>query len=230
VRLEPEGPRKWRLPRGRHGLPRELVTRSQRERLLAAAVRATAAKGYAATTVADILEEAGVGRETFYELFDDKRACALEAHEILSDELEEKVRDSYTGPGEWPARAGRALATTLQWFAADPVAAKFMMVEVAAMGTAYRVRFQAEFSRFVSLVEDGLDGCCPEVSQAASLAVSAIFARLHEEIIRGRTAELPNLLPDLTYEMLVPFLGEGPAWAERTRVVATGPAGPSADR
>ena len=29
--------RRWRLPRGRHGLPRELVMRSQRERLLAAA-------------------------------------------------------------------------------------------------------------------------------------------------------------------------------------------------
>ena len=226
---EPGDLRKWRLPRGRHGLPRELVTRSQRERLLAAVVRATAAKGYGATTVADILEEAGVGRETFYELFDDKRACALEAHKILSDDLGGKVRGAYAEPGEWPERAGRALATTLDWFAADPAAARFMMVEVAAMGTAYRVRFQAEFGRFVRLVEDGLDGC-PEVSQAASLAVSALFARLYEEIRRGRAADLPSLLPDLTYEMLVPFLGEGPAWAERTRVVATGPAGPSADR
>lgn len=218
----PEDLRKWRLPRGRHGLPRELVTRSQRERLLAAVVRATAAKGYAATTVADILEEAGVGRETFYEIFDDKRACALEAHKLLSDDLEAKVRDAYAEPGEWPARAGRALATTLGWFAADPVAARFMMVEVAAMGTDYRVRFQAEFSRFVRLVEDGLGGCCPEVNQAASLAVSALFARLYEEIGRGRATELPTLLPDLTYEMLVPFLGEAPAWAERTRVLAGG--------
>ena len=75
--------RKWRLPRGRHGLPRELVTRSQRERLLAAVVRVAAANGYESTSVADILEEAGVGRESFYELFEDKRDCLLAARGIL---------------------------------------------------------------------------------------------------------------------------------------------------
>ncbi|HEX3240890.1 MAG TPA: TetR/AcrR family transcriptional regulator [Solirubrobacterales bacterium] len=227
---EPEDLRKWRLPRGRHGLPRELVTRSQRERLLAAVVRATAAKGYGATTVADVLEEAGVGRETFYELFDDKRACALAAHRALSADLEGTVRDAYMEPGRWPERACQAVAETLAWFAADPAAARFMMVEVGAMGTDYRERFQAEFSRFVSLIEDGLEGWSPEVNQAASLAVTALFARLHEEIARGRAAELPSLLPDLTYEMLVPFLGEAPAWAERSRVIARGPAGPNASR
>lgn len=54
----PKDLRLWRLPRGRHGLPRELVERSQRERLLAAVVRVSAAKGYETTSVADILAEA----------------------------------------------------------------------------------------------------------------------------------------------------------------------------
>ena len=85
----------WRLPRGRHGLPRELVERSQRERLLAAVVHVTVAKGYEATTVADILGEAGVGRESFYELFDDKLDCMLAAHKILVDDLETRVRAAY---------------------------------------------------------------------------------------------------------------------------------------
>lgn len=219
----PEDLRNWRLPRGRHGLPRELVTRSQRERLLAAVVRATAAKGYGATTVADILEEAGVGRETFYELFDDKRSCALAAHTLLSDDLEETVRRAYLAPGEWPERARNALGATLEWFAADPAAARFLLVELAAMGTDYRARFQNEFSRFVSLLDEGLDGCSPDVTHATSLAVGATMARVYEEVVLGRAAELPSLLPDLTYELLVPFLGEGPAWDERTRAVPTDP-------
>src|SRR5262245_31153745 len=96
--------RKWRLPRGRHGLPRELVTRSQRERLLAAVVRATVDNGYEATTVGDILGEAGVGRESFYELFADKRECMLVAHTILIDHLEERVRAVYLRPGPWVDR------------------------------------------------------------------------------------------------------------------------------
>lgn len=226
----PEDLRKWRLPRGRHGLPRELVTRSQRERLLAAVVRSTAAKGYAATTVAAILEEAGVGRETFYELFDDKRSCALAAHRILADDLAEKVRAAYTQPGDWPERTRGALAATLEWFAADPAAAKFMLVELAAMGPESRVRFQAEFSRFVSLLDEGLVDCCPDVAQASTLAVGATLARVYEEIVHRRTAELPALLPDLTYELLVPFLGEDAARAERARALATGSEAPREGR
>ena len=95
----PEDLRQWRLPRGRHGLPRELVERSQRERLLAAVVRVTVAKGYESTTVGDILGEAGVGRESFYELFDDKLDCMLAAHKILADDLEERVRAAYLERG-----------------------------------------------------------------------------------------------------------------------------------
>lgn len=221
--------RKWRLPRGRHGLPRELVTRSQRERLLAAVVRSTATYGYAATTVADILAQAGVGRETFYELFDDKRSCALAAHKILTDDLEQKVRAVYAESGEWPARARKALAATLDWFAADPAASKFLLVELAAMGPESRVRFQAEFSRFVSLLDEGLAGCCPDVRQASSLAVGATLARVYEEIVRGRTGELPSLLPDLTYELLVPYLGEEQARVEQAQAIVIGGA-PRADR
>ncbi len=215
----PQDLRKWRLPRGRHGLPRELVTRSQRERLLAAVVRATATKGYATTTVADILDEAGVGRETFYELFDDKRACALSAHAILADDLEQHVRAAYMQPGEWPGRARNALAATLEWFASDPAAARFMLVELGSIGSESRIRFQEEFNRFVRLLDEGLEeaGSSPDVACATSLAVGAIVARVYEEIVLGRAAELPRLLPDLTYELLVPFQGEEVARAERGR-------------
>jgi len=218
----PEDLRKWRLPRGRHGLPRELVTRSQRERLIAGVVRSSATRGYAATTVADILEEAGVGRETFYELFEDKRSCALAAHRILTDNLAEKVRVAYSAPGEWPERTRYALAATLDWFAADPAAAKFMLIELAAMGPESRDRFQAEFSRFVDLLEEGLVGYWPDVPQASTLAVGAVLARVYEEAVHGRIAELPSLLPDLTYELLVPYLGEERAQIERERATATG--------
>lgn len=211
--------RKWRLPRGRHGLPRELVARSQRERLLAAVVRVTAARGYEAMTVADILEEAGVGRESFYELFDDKLDCMLAAHRVLLDDLERRVRAAYTAPGEWPERVRNALATALEWFAADTAAARFALVELTAVGSASRVRFQAEFSRFVELFEKGLgeDGPHPELPGAASLAVGATLARVYQEVVCERAARLPTLLPNLVYETTLPFLGEEAARAEQQR-------------
>jgi AcrR family transcriptional regulator len=212
---EPEDLRKWRLPRGRHGLPRELVERSQRERLLAAVVRVTVAKGYESTTVADILGEAGVGRESFYELFDDKLDCMLAAHKLLIDNLEERVREVYVVEGPWPQRLREALSVTLDWFAADPDVARFALVELSTVGPAFRSTFQAEFARAIALLEEGMgeDGPEPELAQANALAVGAILARIYEQIVIGRAAELSSLLPDLTYELLVPFVGEEEARA-----------------
>ncbi len=215
----PEDLRQWRLPRGRHGLPRELVERSQRERLLAAVVRVTAANGYESTTVGDILGEAGVGRESFYELFDDKLDCMLAAHKILVDDLEQRVQSAYGEEGPWPERVRKALAVTLDWFASDPTTARFTLVEVSTVGPAFRPIFQSEYTRFTKLLDEGLgdDDPNPELSRATGLAVGAIMARIYEEVVLGQAAELPRLLPDLTYELLVPFVGEEVARAEQQR-------------
>lgn len=219
----PEDLRRWQLPRGRHGLPRELVERSQRERLLAAVVRVTATKGYEATTVADILGEAGVGRESFYELFKDKLDCMLAAHRILLDSLDRQIRTIFEETERpWPERVRNTLSVTLDWFAADPDAARFLLVELSTVGPAFRAIFQTEYTRFTQLFEIGLgdDGPDPDLSRAANLAVGAILARIYEEVVLGRAGELPRLLPDLTYELLVPFVGEKVARAEQQRATA----------
>jgi AcrR family transcriptional regulator len=205
-----------RLPRGRHGLSRETVTSSQRSRLEAAVVAVTAAKGYEATTVADVLEEAGVGRETFYELFDDKRDCMLAAHAKLVDELEARVRVAYLGGIDsepWPERVRGAVATALDFFAERPPVARFMLVELFAVGTPARERFQEGFNRFIALLDEGLDEDRDNGSpvRPTPLAVGAVAARTYEEVVVGRAAELPRLVPELTYELLVPFVGEAAA-------------------
>lgn len=218
----PDDLRRWRLPRGRHGLPRELVARSQRERLLAAVVRVTAENGYEETTVGDILGEAGVGRESFYELFDDKLDCMLAAHKILVDNLEQSVRRAYCEPGPWPTRMRKALAVTLNWFAADPDAARFTLVELSTVGPAFRPTFKAEFRRFTTLLDEGLEKDGPGIAlpRATDLAVGATMARIYEEVVLERAEGLPRLLPDLTYGLLVPFVGEAEARAEQERAAA----------
>src|SRR6201996_8346778 len=63
------------LPRGRSKLPAPAVQASQRERLLRAAVAATADKGYPAVTVADIVRRAKVSRAAFYLHFRGREEC-----------------------------------------------------------------------------------------------------------------------------------------------------------
>jgi AcrR family transcriptional regulator len=218
----PKDLRLWRLPRGRHGLPRELVERSQRERLLAAVVRVSAAKGYEATSVADILEEAGVGRESFYELFADKQDCMIAARALLIEDLADAIGAAFEEPGTWIDRVRNALAASLDWFAADPIAGRVLMLELAALGPVSREIFQEEYDRFIRLLDEGLDGNGPrpEVPGATGLAVSVVFARIYDEVARGRTDGLPQMLPELTYEVLVPFLGEAAAREEERRAAA----------
>jgi AcrR family transcriptional regulator len=219
----PEDLRQWRLPRGRHGLPRELVERSQRERLMAAVVRVTVAKGYESTTVGDILGDAGVGRESFYELFDDKLDCMVAAHRILLDDLEEQIRAAYIGEGPWAPRVREGLGTTLEWFAANPEASRFLLVETSTVGPEFRAIFKREYARFMAMLDDGFGSSTPrpDLSEATSLGVGALLARIYEEILLDRVSELPRLLPDLTYDFLVPFVGEETAREQQQIAAAT---------
>lgn len=196
--------------------------RSQRERVLAAVVRVIAAKGYESTTVADILDQAGVGRESFYELFDDKRQCMLTAHSLLVDDLVGRVEAVYSTAGPWEDRVREGLSVALDWFASSPDVGRFTLVEVSAVGPASLERFEAEFNRFIKLLDDGRgDGAPqPQFPQAASLAISGALARVYEAVVRKRTAELPSLLPALTFELLVPFVGEEAARVQERRAAA----------
>jgi len=207
----------WKLPRGRHGLPREVVAQSQRERLLAAVVRVTAAKGYQASSVADILKEAGVGRETFYKHFNDKEDCFVTANDALVAELESEVRSAYDKPGSWSQRVRRGLVTTLHWFAASPEVARVMMIEMGTVGPIASARFRETFSRFTALLDDGqeLIEDAPDLPNLASIAGGAVFARVYEEVALGNTANLPDLIPQLTFELLLPYIGEEAAIRER---------------
>jgi AcrR family transcriptional regulator len=214
--------RRWRLPRGRHGLPRELVMRSQRERLLAAVVRVAAAQGYEATSVADVLEEAGVGRESFYELFADKKECMLAARGLLVDDLAATVETAYREPGSWADRVRNGLAAMLEWFAADPAAARVVIIELAAVGPDSREIFQTDFARFTKLLDEGLEDSepVPGLPQATGLAIGGALSRVYGEVVRDRAGELPRMLPELTYEMLVPFVGEEAAKQEQQQAEA----------
>ncbi|MGH3470047.1 MAG: TetR/AcrR family transcriptional regulator, partial [Thermocrispum sp.] len=86
-----------RLPHGRHGLTRDEVERSQRDRLLLAAADAMTEKGYARTVVEDIIKRAGVSRETFYRLFGSKLDCFMAAFERAGELLVNHIADSGSG-------------------------------------------------------------------------------------------------------------------------------------
>lgn len=211
----------WKLPRGRHGLPRELVAQSQRERLLAAVVRVTATKGYRASSVADILKEAGVGRETFYKHFNDKEDCFIAANDALVTNLEAHVGKAYEPPGEWPERVRRGLAAILEWFAASPEAARVMMVELGTVGPIAGTRFRDTLQRFTTQLDEGREfvDSAPDLPNLSSIAGGAVYTRIYERTALHSIESLPELLPQLTFDVLLPYIGEEAAAREREAAI-----------
>ncbi len=62
-------PRERGLPRGPQALPREQVAADQRERLYEATIKSVDERGFVATTISDLVANAGVSRRSFYEHF-----------------------------------------------------------------------------------------------------------------------------------------------------------------
>ncbi|HEY6550251.1 MAG TPA: TetR/AcrR family transcriptional regulator [Solirubrobacterales bacterium] len=207
---------RWRPPRGRHRLPPEVIARSQRERLLEAAVRVVAEKGYGATTVADMTREAGISRTTFYAMFEDKEACFLAAYDSVADALVRRIAKAYEAEERWPQRARAGLAALLEALAEEPAIARLALVDVGAAGPAAQRRYRAALQRLTPLFEEGRDfapGGRSLPANTSRMAIGAVAGLIADELSEGRTEYLPSLLSDLLFATLVPYIG--PAAAAR---------------
>jgi AcrR family transcriptional regulator len=121
-----------RLPRGPHGLTREQVQASQRQRLLDAALDVIGEHGYAATTVADITAAAGVSRTTFYEQFHNKLDAFLTAYDEFGEAFLADIADTpATTPVDTLTAAGERL---VDWGRRRPLACRAFLLEIQAAG------------------------------------------------------------------------------------------------
>ncbi|KUL38716.1 hypothetical protein ADL22_17535 [Streptomyces sp. NRRL F-4489] len=150
------------MPSGRHRLSREEVVASQRARMLIATAEAMRDKGYAGTSVADIIRRAGVSRETFYQQFRSKEDCFVQALDAATDRLAGRLAAAWQPPDAGATAAPeesfrRLLRLYLDTLAEHAAFARLFLVEVYAAGPeamARRMRWQRWFA-------DGIAGIFP---------------------------------------------------------------------
>lgn len=201
------------------GLPRKIEGFSRQERILWSMVRAAAEKGSESVGVAEVVERAGVSRTSFYELFESKEECLFAAHERVIDALVAYVARAYEGGGPWPVRIRRALGACLEAFSAEPEVARMATVEVPAARPEAQRRYRDAVERLVPLFREGReyaegDVLPPDLELMAAGGAEAI---IRDEVAAGRTEELPSLLPDILFVVLVPYVGPEAATAEVRR-------------
>src|SRR5947209_14808937 len=123
-----------RIPLGRHSLPPAEVARLQRERLLRSVIACSAHNGYQSTTISDIVARAEVSRTAFYELFESKEDCFLEAYAQMAAAMREAVVSSGRDAAAWREALALGIATYFQWFSERPEVAAAFLVELRAVG------------------------------------------------------------------------------------------------
>jgi AcrR family transcriptional regulator len=183
---------------------------------LEAAVRVVAEKGYAATTVADLTREAGISRTTFYAMFEDKQGCFLAAYDGIADALVRRISAAYEAEEGWPNRARAGLTALLEALAEEPAVARLALVDVGAAGPAAQRRYRAALQRLTPFFDEGRDfapGGRNLPANTSRMAIGAVAGLISDELTEGRAEYLPNLLSEVLFATLVPYIG--PAAAAR---------------
>jgi AcrR family transcriptional regulator len=180
------------------------VQQSQRDRLLQACTEAVAEHGYVKTSVADILERAGVSRATFYQLFSDKEDCFEAAYRanaelvasVMASELDNLRSSVDLDPMD---KLDRLLNIYLLALSMAPALARVFLVEVYAAGPAAVEQRRASLEQFVDLVaethrgETGLLGTDPDQRFAAEVLVGAVSSMVTNIVGVGDTEKLMTL-------------------------------------
>jgi len=165
-------------------------------------------RGYRETTVEEVVRRANVPPSAFAENFADKEACALAAIDLIVAESIGVASGAYSPDTSESESVLRGVMAMLELWAARPSFADMACVQPRQMPQrgydAYSLGAQA-----MNLIADRLQAYAhgaPVPETAARAMLGGIATLIRRDVARGRADHLPELLPDIIYGALVPFL------------------------
>jgi AcrR family transcriptional regulator len=192
------------LPRRPKPSLRAELRASQRGRLICAITDAVAEHGYAATSVGEVTERAGVSRKAFYEHFEDKEACFLAAYDTGAKAIYEAMATSARGIDDWREALDVVLSTWLEFLDADVAFTRAHMIEFWAAGDAARERWKQRRDRTGSLLQrlhERARSQDPGVVAVSPTTVAAVVGGVNRVVIShllaGEKAPLTSLKQEL---------------------------------
>jgi AcrR family transcriptional regulator len=192
-------------------LPEDLGALSQRERIVGAMIASCAEKSYAATTISDVVSRASISRTTFYKRFPDKRACFEAAIDHCLELLQDAAAESHSEQ-DAPSRAvRRATAAVLGLLASRPDVAQVLVAESLSVDPAVVERYRALVLPAVEALWLRVGETPPGRRADPRLAIGRIQVLILDQMTSGGAAELPELLPEVVYLLLLPFAGHDEA-------------------
>ena len=176
-----------------------------RVRLLEGMAHAVATKGYADTTIADIVREASVSRRTFYENFADKAECLIALYEAASGNAIAVLRAAIAPGGEWQAQVEQAMAAYFGVLARNPVLLRTLFIDILGLGApglAARRRANQQLADLMLEVVNNRPGERLRKAPLQPMMAMAVVGGINEMVLQAieqeRAGELHALVPPAT--------------------------------
>ncbi|HTA14568.1 MAG TPA: TetR family transcriptional regulator [Solirubrobacteraceae bacterium] len=195
------------------------VVEMQRRRLLSAMTEVLVEYGYESATVGRICKRAGVSRRTFYDLYDDREACLLDAFEEASERLAARVVPAYTSQGHWRDGVRSALVVLLECFDLEPGLARLCLVETLKGGPLVLERRHVVTIALTGVIDAGRQEtkAADPPSLTAESLVGGIVSVIHTRLAVAGAQSLVELTGPLMSMIVLPYLGPAAARKELER-------------
>lgn len=180
----------------------------KRQRILQGMLAAVGTEGYERTSVQDAITRAGVYRQAFYDHFEGKEDCYLQALDAGSAWVELRMREAAAGAETWREQLRGALEGLLAFLDEQPEVGRALLVEVHAAGpraVEKRTEAMERAAVMMDLAREESDALAPAIS--AEAVVAGILAVLHARLAARQTSGFERLLSELMYLAVLPYFG-----------------------
>jgi AcrR family transcriptional regulator len=128
-----------------------------RDRLIEGLLASVEERGYAATTVVDIVRHARVSKRTFYEHFSNKDDTLRALYQTSVAFLQQWIADAAGQPGTWQERLHACVAAFTHGLAAYPGFARTVLVEMASTGPLSLAAHEKAHRRFAEQTQQVIE-------------------------------------------------------------------------
>ena len=185
-----------------------------RARLVEGISAAVAEKGYAATTIADIVRHARVSKRTFYEQFPDKESCFLACYRLVGEASLRAIEASIDDERPWREQIRSAAIGYFTLLEENPARTRAFMLDIHAAGPQALKLRREMMQRFADLLRALVARARRRHRDIRALSPSmaaAIIGGINELVLvsleKGRASrlrELAQTAADLVESVLTP--------------------------
>jgi AcrR family transcriptional regulator len=187
--------------------PETLDAHERSERALRAFTAVVAERGYAETSINQVVKRASMSQTTFYAHFRNKEDALMAAIDSAGAQIAAAVLPVFRRNLGWTRGVRAAYGALFTFLASRPSLARLMMVEVYAAGPEALRRRDEALRPLEGVLVAGWAASAETPRVATEVILGAVYGLAYKMIQSDGPESLPSLAAVCTYMALTPFIG-----------------------